>query len=107
MPWCKWRSVRPALPALLGASAKLVELRKSVAQLLSGHREGRRLPPVLIQGETGTGKGLLASAMHRASARASAEFVDVNCAAIPEHLLEAAMFAFAPHASPAARPPPP
>src|SRR5262245_28672276 len=88
------RPLMDALPALLGASAKLVELRKSVAQLLSGHREGRRLPPVLIQGETGTGKGLLASAMHRASARASAEFVDVNCAAIPEHLLEAEMFGF-------------
>src|SRR5262244_1386350 len=88
------RPLMDALPALLGASAKLVELRKSVAQLLSGHREGRRLPPVLIQGETGTGKGLLASAMHRASARASGEFVDVNCAAIPEHLLEAEMFGF-------------
>src|SRR5262245_10621951 len=79
-----------ALSELLGVSAKLIELRKRVERVLSG----RRLPPVLIQGETGTGKGLLARAMHRASERASASFVDVNCAAIPEHLLEAEMFGF-------------
>ena len=52
----------------------------------------RRQPPVLILGETGAGKGMLATALHRAGRRRAAPFVDVNCAAIPETLLEAELF---------------
>ncbi|HEX9900210.1 MAG TPA: sigma 54-interacting transcriptional regulator, partial [Candidatus Methylomirabilis sp.] len=56
------------------------------------NQAARRMVPVLLQGETGTGKELFAQAMHEASPRAKASFVSVNCAALPEALLESALF---------------
>ena len=79
---------------LVGQSPGIAAIRERVARLVARASEVRRLPPVLIQGETGTGKGLVAQALHRASPRAAGPFVDVNCAAIPESLLEAEMFGY-------------
>jgi transcriptional regulator with AAA-type ATPase domain/tetratricopeptide (TPR) repeat protein len=83
------------LELLLGDSAPIAAVREQAARLLkSVAHPGRRPPPILILGETGTGKGLLAAALHAAGARAGGPFVDVNCAAIPETLLEAELFGF-------------
>ena len=79
---------------LLGDSPGIEAVRDKIARLLERQRTSRRLPPVLIEGETGTGKGLLARLIHRAGPRPDGPFVDVNCAAIPDTLLEAEMFGF-------------
>jgi DNA-binding NtrC family response regulator/tetratricopeptide (TPR) repeat protein len=82
-----------ALSELIGESPAIVALREEARRVL-GNLSARRLPPVLIEGETGTGKGLLARLLHRSGPRAAGPFVAVNCAAIPESLLEAEMFGF-------------
>src|SRR4030095_3096990 len=51
-------------------------------------------PPVLINGETGTGKGLVARTIHASGARANRPFIDVNCTALPATLMEAELFAY-------------
>jgi len=54
--------------------------------------------PVLLLGETGTGKGVFSRLIHQASARAAGPFVELNCGAIPEGVIEAELFGYAPGA---------
>src|SRR5215510_3964695 len=86
--------MRQQLAALLGESPGIEAIRDKIARLLTRQQDARRLPPVLIAGEARTGKGLLARLLHKAGPRPPGPFVDVNCAAIPETLLEAEMFGF-------------
>ena len=80
------------LARILGESPPIVELRQQVKKLLDRQTDSRRMVPILIEGATGTGKGLLAQALYAAGPRARGPFVDVNCAAIPATLLESEMF---------------
>jgi DNA-binding NtrC family response regulator len=75
-----------ATSALIGSSAVIHQLRSRIRQV-SG------LPTsILIQGETGTGKELVARAIHARSERKHHRFVPLNCAAIPEGLIDSALF---------------
>ena len=69
-------------------------VRRQVARLAARQRGARRVPPLLLLGETGTGKGLLARTIHQAGPRSDGPFVEINCAAIPETLLEAELFGY-------------
>ena len=79
---------------IIGDSAGIRRLREQLEHILKRAATAPRPPPILLRGETGTGKGLVARTMHRAGPRAGAPFVDVNCAAIPDTLLEAELFGY-------------
>jgi DNA-binding NtrC family response regulator/tetratricopeptide (TPR) repeat protein len=81
------------LAELIGNSPGIAAVREQV-QRLARQVSSRRQPPILIEGETGTGKGLVARLIHASGPRASRPFVDVNCAAIPETLIEAELFGY-------------
>src|SRR5215468_2929705 len=78
----------------LGKSPAMKAVLEKVARLIQLQSGSPRLPPILIQGETGTGKGFIAEFIHRKGQRSAGPFVAVNCAAFPEQLLEAEMFGF-------------
>ena len=74
------------LPELIGNAPCMLEVSRRVRLVAP------RSTPVLIEGPTGSGKELVAEALHRLSTRSRKPFVAINCAAIPEALLEAELF---------------
>jgi DNA-binding NtrC family response regulator len=74
------------LPDLIGSAPCMIEISRRVRLVAP------RMTPVLIEGPTGSGKELVAEAVHRLSTRSRKPFVAINCAAIPESLLEAELF---------------
>jgi Nif-specific regulatory protein len=77
---------RPPCPEIVGEGAEMAAVFALVA------RASRSRATVLLTGETGTGKELVARAIHRESPRGSRAFVAVNCAAFPDTLLESELF---------------
>ena len=86
------RRPKYTIASFIGASAAALEVKRQARRVAGTDST------VLLQGETGTGKELLAQAIHAASARAAHRFVGINIAAIPESLLEAEFFGVAPGA---------
>jgi DNA-binding NtrC family response regulator len=82
------RETPPAerIPELIGSSPAMLEVSRRIRLVAA------RTTPVLIEGPTGSGKELVAEALHRLSNRNRKPFVAINCAAIPEALLEAELF---------------
>ena len=78
--------LNPAFNRIVGISSKLYDAMKLAAKTADNNFN------VLIRGESGTGKELIAEAIHYSSPRAGHDFIRVNCAAIPENLLESEMF---------------
>jgi len=82
----KTRQVRSAMNPFIGTSAPIRALAEQAKRILTSES------PVLILGETGTGKGVLARWLHENSPRAEEAFVDLNCAGLSRELLETELF---------------
>ena len=78
-----------AIEGLIGQSTAMREIASVVQRIADATL------PVLILGETGTGKGVIARAIHASGSRQSGPFIAINCAALPENLLESELFGHA------------
>lgn len=81
-------SVEPSEKMIVGNSGAILRLRETIHQVVNSSSN------VLICGETGVGKGLVAQTLHLMSDRKDRQLVRVNCAAIPDQLLESELFGF-------------
>jgi DNA-binding NtrC family response regulator len=83
-----------SLESIIGESAQVVSMKSKVRKILEAERQIKdgELPPILINGETGTGKELLARALHFDGTRKNKPFIEINCASLPNNLLESELF---------------
>jgi len=79
---------RVGIDAIWGESLPMEKLKETVLQVAQSNAN------VLITGETGTGKGLVASAIHHSGPRLAGPFIPVNCGAIPDNLIESELFGY-------------
>jgi DNA-binding NtrC family response regulator len=86
IPQAPVNNTQTRLPEFIGNSPVMLEVSRRIRLVAP------RSTPVLVEGPTGSGKELVARALHRLSPRANRPFVALNCAAIPESLLEAELF---------------
>ncbi len=84
----KTEKTLPLETGLIGGSEGMIKMYKDIS------KASKLLATVLLTGETGTGKELVARAIHYNSSRASSPFVAVNCGGIPEELIESEMFGY-------------
>lgn len=82
------RSVKYSLNDILGNSSQIKSLKEKVKMVAASDIS------ILIRGESGTGKELFAHSIHQLSNRSHQPFVKINCAAIPDHLLESELFGY-------------
>ncbi|NGZ83595.1 sigma-54 dependent transcriptional regulator [Duganella aceris] len=82
------RSAAAAVASLTGQSAAIARLRRQIVKVAAASA------PVLISGESGSGKELAAQAVHAASARRAGPFVPINCGAIPASLIQSELFGY-------------
>src|SRR5262245_9319933 len=95
MPRRRLATISHPTDRLVGHSPPIRALRTQIRRLVAFDTLGNpSIPTLLLQGETGTGKGLVARIIHDSGPGAPGPFIEVNCAAIPETLLEAELFGF-------------
>ncbi len=80
---------RESIDEILGSSEKILKVKRQIVEFAKYDEE-----TVLITGESGVGKELAAKAIHKLSPRNGKEFVEINCASIPDNLLESELFGY-------------